>query len=57
MMKYFTKDLEDLIEGIPFWCEALKKEVTVFGVFHGFEGDLPGKAQASGFKRPGNSFF
>ena len=32
-----------------FWCEALEQTITVFGVFHGFEEDLP---SGVGFKKP-----
>ena len=52
LLAIFKADFDALSKGVRFWCEALQQTVTVFGVFHGFEGDLPARCQAGGFKKP-----
>ena len=52
VLKLFKPDFESLISGVKYWCEHLQQSVVVFGAFHGFEGDLPSRCQAGGFKKP-----
>jgi hypothetical protein len=53
VLKIFTNDFNELAKGKKFYCNYLKKTVTVIGLFYGFQGDSPGRSQASCFKRPG----
>jgi len=52
VIRLFKPDFDALMEGVEFWCAHLNTQVTVFGVFHGFEGDLLGRCKAGGMKNP-----
>lgn len=52
MIKALLPDFRDLVKGVDLWCSHLQETVRVFGVFHGLEGDLPGRCQFGGFKKP-----
>lgn len=52
ILNLFREEFDDLIKGQRFWCHHLQCNALVFAVFHGFEGDLPARCKAGGFKGP-----
>lgn len=57
IINYLVKDMEVLAKGINFYCGFLQSEVTVIGIFHGFEADLPGRCKGFFFKKTKNFVF
>jgi hypothetical protein len=54
VLELFLPEMEGLARGVRLYCEALKEVVTVVGIFHGFEADLPGRCKGGGTKLPAN---
>jgi len=54
ILDLFVPELEELVCGVDFWCAHLNTIVTVVALFHGEEGDLPGRYKAGGCRSPVN---
>ena len=52
ILDLFSAEFEELACGVDYWCEYLQEVVTVVALFHGFEGDLPGRYKAGGCRSP-----
>jgi len=52
ILELFVAEFVELAGGVAYWCEHLKAVVTVVAVFHGFEGDMPGRYKAGGCRSP-----